>query len=87
MRDIGDEDLVAFFATLMQVKDVVSERAYVVLLPVDVSRMEEVDPPLPLQLFSGSTLELGSSRGIRCWWRRCLRLRYSPPRLICSSRC
>ena len=68
MRDIGDEDLVAFFAALMQVKDVVSERANQVLFRVDVSRMEEVAPPLPLQLqlFGGSTLELGSSRSIRC---------------------
>ena len=34
-------------------------------LHVDVSRMAEVAPPLPLQLFGGNTLEFGSSNIIR----------------------
>ena len=66
MRDMGDKDLVAFFVVLMQVKDIVSKRTNQVHLRVDMSRMEELAPPLPLQLFGGSTLELGSSRSIRC---------------------
>lgn len=66
VRDMGDKDMAAFFAALMQVKDIASERANQVLLRVDVSRMAEVALPLPLQLFGGSTLEFGSSRSIRC---------------------
>lgn len=65
VRDMGDKDMAAFFAALMQVKDIASERANQVLLRVDVSRMAEVALPLPLQLFGGSTLELGSNRSIR----------------------
>ncbi|XP_073351917.1 agamous-like MADS-box protein AGL29 [Aegilops tauschii subsp. strangulata] len=66
VRDMGDEDMAAFFVALMQVKDIASERANQVPLHVDVSRIAEVAPPQPLQLFGGSTLEFGSSRSIRC---------------------
>lgn len=65
-RDMGDEDMAAFFAALMQVIDVVSERANQVLVEafqVDVSRKVEMAPPLPPQIFGGSTFEFGSSSG------------------------
>ncbi|XP_048568907.1 MADS-box transcription factor 15-like [Triticum urartu] len=66
MRDMGDGDMAAFFAALMQVKGVVSDRANQVLLEAfqfDVSRMAEVAPPPPPQIFGGSTFEFGSSSG------------------------
>lgn len=65
-HDMGDEDMAAFFAALMQVIDVVSERANQVLVEafqVDVSRKVEMAPPLPPQIFGGSTFEFGSSSG------------------------
>ncbi|XP_037418760.1 MADS-box transcription factor 47-like [Triticum dicoccoides] len=66
-RDMGDEDMAAFFAALMQVKDAVSDRANQVLLEAmhaHMSRMAEVAPPLPPpQIFGGSTFEFGSSSG------------------------
>ncbi|XBI23069.1 hypothetical protein VPH35_064012 [Triticum aestivum] len=65
-RDMGDGDMAAFFAALMQVKDVVSDRANQVLLEAfqfDVSRMAEVAPPPPPQIFGGSMFEFGSSSG------------------------
>ena len=63
MRDMGDEHLVAFFAAPMQVKDVVSEHAKVLLeaMHVDMSYIAKVAPSLPPQLFGGSTFEFGSS--------------------------
>ncbi|KAF7034083.1 hypothetical protein CFC21_045138 [Triticum aestivum] len=66
-RDMGDEDMAAFFAALMQMKDAVSDRANQVLLEAmhaHMSRMAEVaPPPPPPQIFGGSTFEFGSSSG------------------------
>ncbi|XP_037410426.1 agamous-like MADS-box protein AGL23 [Triticum dicoccoides] len=55
VRDMGDEDMVAFFAALMQVKDIVSERANQVLLRVDVSRMKEQQMLMELPLAQAVT--------------------------------
>lgn len=65
-RDMGDEDMAAFFAALMQMKDAVSDRANQVLLEAmhaHMSRMAEVAPPPPPRIFGGSTFEYGSSSG------------------------
>ncbi|XBI33643.1 hypothetical protein VPH35_056939 [Triticum aestivum] len=66
-RDMGDEDMAAFFAALMQMKDAVSDRANQVLLEAmhaHISRMAEVaPPPPPPQIFGGNTFEFGSSSG------------------------
>ncbi|XBI33633.1 hypothetical protein VPH35_056929 [Triticum aestivum] len=66
-RDMGDEDMAAFFAALMQMKDAVSDRANQVLLEAmhaHMSRMAEVaPPPPPPRIFGGSTFEYGSSSG------------------------
>ncbi|KAI5001334.1 hypothetical protein ZWY2020_025984 [Hordeum vulgare] len=62
--DMGDKDMAAFFDVLIQVKDIVSERANQVLLEawhVGVSCTAPPLPPIPM-LFGGSTFELGSSR-------------------------
>ncbi|KAF7034077.1 hypothetical protein CFC21_045129 [Triticum aestivum] len=62
-RDMGDEDMAAFFAALMQMKDAVSDRANQVLLEAmhaHMSRMAEVAPPPPPPQIS---LEFGSSSG------------------------
>ena len=62
-RDVGDEDMAAFFAALMQMKDAVSDRANQVLLEAmhaHMSRMAEVAPPPPPPQIS---LEFGSSSG------------------------
>ena len=62
-RDMGDEDMAAFFASLMQMKDAVSDRANQVLLEAmhaHMSRMAEVAPPPPPPQIS---LEFGSSSG------------------------
>ncbi|XP_048567233.1 uncharacterized protein LOC125547395 [Triticum urartu] len=61
-----DKDMATFFAALMQVKGVVSDRANQVLLEAmhsHMSHMAEVGPPPPPQIFSGSTFEFGSSSG------------------------
>ncbi|KAM3355455.1 hypothetical protein ACQJBY_025936 [Aegilops geniculata] len=65
VRDMGDEDMAAFFAALMQVKNDVSDRANQVLLEamhVHLSRMAEVAPPPP-HILGDSTFEFGSSSG------------------------
>nr|CDM87053.1 unnamed protein product [Triticum aestivum] len=66
-RDMGDEDMAAFFAALMQMKDAVSDGANQVLLEAmhaHMSRMAEVaPPPPPPQIFGGNTFEFGSSSG------------------------
>ncbi|XP_037418759.1 agamous-like MADS-box protein AGL23 [Triticum dicoccoides] len=54
---MGDKDMAAFFAALMQMKDAVSDRANQVLLEVMHA------PPPPPQIFAGSTFEYGSSSG------------------------
>ena len=62
-RDMGDEDMAAFFAALMQMKDAVSDRANQVLfeaMHAHMSRMAEVAPPPPPPQIS---LEFGSSSG------------------------
>ncbi|XBI23109.1 hypothetical protein VPH35_064044 [Triticum aestivum] len=56
VRDMGAEDMAAFFAALMQVKDIASERANQVLLRVDVSRMAE-EMLLPLLFVVGMDME------------------------------
>ncbi|XBI33657.1 hypothetical protein VPH35_056953 [Triticum aestivum] len=65
--DMGDEDMAAFFAALMQMKDAVSDGANQVLLEAmhaHMSRMAEVaPPPPPPQIFGGNTFEFGSSSG------------------------
>lgn len=60
VRDMGDEDMAAFFAALMQVKDAVSERAIQVLIE---AMHFDMAPLLPPKLFGGSTFEFGCSSG------------------------
>ena len=58
--------MATFFAVLMQVKGVVSDRANQVLLKAmhsHMSHMAEVGPPPPPHIFGGSTFEFGSSSG------------------------
>ncbi|XP_073352135.1 uncharacterized protein [Aegilops tauschii subsp. strangulata] len=61
VRDMGDDDMAAFFATLLKVKTDVSDRANQVLL--DFSRKVKITPPPPAQIFGGSIFEFGSSSG------------------------
>ncbi|VAH86408.1 unnamed protein product [Triticum turgidum subsp. durum] len=61
VRDMGDEDMAAFFAMLLKVKTDVSDRANQVLL--DFSRKVEISPLSPAQIFGGSIFEFGSSSG------------------------
>ncbi|KAM3355321.1 hypothetical protein ACQJBY_025854 [Aegilops geniculata] len=61
-RDMGDDDMAAFFATLLKVKTDVSDRANQVLL--DFSRKVKITrPPPPAQIFGGSMFEFGSNSG------------------------
>ncbi|EMS50619.1 Agamous-like MADS-box protein AGL62 [Triticum urartu] len=61
VRDMGDDDMAAFFATLLKVKTDVSHRANQVLL--DFSRKVEITRLPPAQIFGGSIFEFGSSSG------------------------